>query len=359
MAVYTAVDDPSAHFKVKAYTGNGTVIGSGGLALTFDDTDTDMQPDLVWIKSRSTAEKHMLYDAVRGVTKAIQPDNTSAEGTSTEGLTAFGSNGFTMGTHDRVNEDGNTFVAWCWKANGQGSANTAGSINTTYTSANTTSGVSINLFSGTGANATIGHGLGIAPQVILCKNTASSSDNWNWNNFSVSALGNTGRIYFNEDAANSAAAAAWNSTAPTSTLVSLGSNGENNGTTMALYAFAEVKGFSKFGSLIANGAGGSNPDRDGTFVYCGFSPSLVIYKITDATGNWVMQDTTRDGLNPTQKNIYANAITAEGTSDGRAIDILSNGFKLRGGDFATNPVAFMAFAEAPLVNSEGVPCNAR
>ena len=297
---YTTIDDPSAYFKVKTYTGNGTAIGSGGNAITFDDTDTDMQPDLVWIKNRSSTRQHELFDSVRGATKYIRSGANDAEQTDTESLTAFGSDGFTLGSQNSVNQNTYTFVAWCWKANGSGTANTAGSINTTKTSANTTSGISINTYSGTGSNATIGHGLGVAPTVVLCKNMGSSGDWWNWNNFSISSLGNTGRIYFNSDGSNSAATQAWNSTAPTSTLVSLGTNGEVNGSSMILYAFAPIQGFSKFGSYIGNG------NANGTFVYTGFKPAMVIIKRTDGTGGWYIYDNKRAGYNGSSGYLQAD-----------------------------------------------------
>ena len=235
--------------------------------------------------------------------------------------------------------------------------NDAKPTDTTKTSANTTSGISINTFSGTGSNATIGHGLGVAPTVILCKNRASGSDNWNWNNFSISSLGNTGRIYFNEADGNSAAAAAWNSTAPTSTLVSLGSNGENNGSSMLLYAFAPIQGFSKFGSYIGNG------NADGTFVYTGFRPAWVMYKRIDGSGSWYIHDTKRNTYNPANSQLIAQEPDAEATGSSYDMDILSNGFKMRntGGERngSGNVISYMAFAEQPFVNSEGVPCNAR
>ena len=335
---YTTIDDPSAYFKVQLYTGNGTAIGSGGNAITFNDTDTDMQPDWVWIKSRSSAEHHMLFDSVRGVTKALKTSAQDAEATGSEFLTAFGSDGFTVGSHDKVNANTVTYVAWCWKESA-------------------TAGLDIVGYTGNATARTIAHNLGVVPKTVIV------GDRGEANGMRISSENITGTDEGSIKLFNTAAEGTgyFPATAPDASNFSLTTHGSVNtdGSTYIAYVLAPVQGYSKFGTLTGNGAGGSNPDRDGTFVYCGFSPSLVIYKITDGTGNWVMQDTTRDGLNPSQKNIYANAVTAEGTSDGRAIDILSNGFKLRGGDFGTNKVIFMAWAEAPFVNSEGVPCNAR
>ena len=347
---YTTIDDPEAHFQVQLYTGNG----SADHAITLGG-DTDMQPDLVWIKNRDAADSHCFFDAVRGATELLDPAETTAETTDADTLDSFTSDGFQVDADVKVNTSSEKYVAWCWKANGTGSSNTDGSINTAATSANTTSGISINTFSGTGANATIGHGLGIAPTVLLCKHIASGSDNWNWNNFSVSALGNTGRIYFNDTAGNSAAAAAWNSTAPTSTLVSLGSNGENNGSSMVLYAFAPIQGFSKFGNFFGNGA------ADGTFIYTGFKPSWFMLKRIDGSAGWYIYDNKRVGYNVDNNHLLASEVDGESAAD--HLDFLSNGVKLRVAGSGVNNSGFnylyMAFAEQPFVNSEGVPCNAR
>ena len=352
---YTTIDDPGLFFTAFLYPGAaGAFVAHTGVGF---------QPDWTWHKSRTSTGWHGVADVVRGVDadpgcKALYTNSNSAEeSNTTEYLDGYQSDGFKTGENGSFGAPSNNYVAWCWKANGSGSANTAGSINTTKTSANTTSGISINTFSGTGSNATIGHGLGVAPTVILCKNRASGSDNWNWNNFSISSLGNTGRIYFNEADGNSAAAAAWNSTAPTSTLVSLGSNGENNGSSMLLYAFAPIQGFSKFGSYVGNG------NADGTFVYTGFRPAWVMYKRIDGSGSWYIHDTKRNTYNPANSQLIAQEPDAEATGSSYDMDILSNGFKMRntGGERngSGNVISYMAFAEQPFVNSEGVPCNAR
>jgi hypothetical protein len=344
---YTTIDDPEAYFQVEAYTGTGST-----RTVTLS-ADTDMQPDVVWIKKRASTYNHNLFDSVRGVNKGMYVNNDAAEHDSNADgyLSAFSSDGFEVragsSTSDYVNVSSETYVAWCWKAGGSGGSNSDGAIATTR-SVSTTAGISIMKYTGSGSGSNIAHGLGATPEVTIRKNTGGTQD---WHLHTSLIDGSHDYFILNTTAAKADSGL----TAASSTLVYTAADSA----TFIVYAFKSIQGFSKFGTLTANGAGGSNPDRDGTFVYCGFSPSLVIYKITDATGNWVMQDTTRDGLNPTQKNIYANATTVEGTSDGRAIDILSNGFKLRGGDFSTNNVIFMAWAEAPFVNSNGVPCNAR
>jgi len=357
MAAYTTIDNPELYFQCKTYTGNGTAIGSGGLAVTLDGSE-DMQPDMVWIKGRSFADNHFITDAVRGVTKTIFPDLTAAEETQTEALTAFGTDGFTVGSMAEGNTSSGTHVAWCWKANGSGSSNTDGTINTIKTSANTTSGFSINTFTGTGANATVGHGLGAAPTHLLLKKTSQGA---NWGHGSVHIDNWTDYLVFGtgakEDDANF-----WNDTAPTSTVFSIGSSGNINtdGETHVAYCFAPKQGFSKFGTYKGNGSANS------LFVYCGFKPALIMVKETSSTGNWVMMDNKRindslaDANNGNMVQLYANLDNAEDTDP--YIYATANGFVNINSNSDTNASGqtyfFMAFAESPLVNSNGVPTNA-
>ena len=348
---YTAIDDPSAYFKVQLYTGNG----SDDHGIVFDDTDTDMQPDLVWIKNRDTTDSHFLYDAVRGVTENVKSDSYEVEATQVEGLQAFDSDGFEVGTDTKHNTDTEKYVAWCWKANGSGSSNTAGSINTTGTSAETTSGVSIIHFTGNlTSGATIGHGIGIAPHFIITKSLDAAND---WGAFHIKAdptAPEDKAFKFNTTAAVTDQVAMWNDTLPSSTLVTLGDEGRSNDDEgMIAYCFAPVQGFSKFGGYEGNG------NADGTFVYTGFRPAFVMTKSIDSTSSWHMFDNKREGYNVDNDALVADATTAEATTD--MIDLLSNGFKCR---ITTDPnvaetYIYIAFAEAPFVNSNGVPCNAR
>ena len=356
---YTTIDDPSAYFKVQLYTGNGTAIGSGGNAITFNDTDTDMQPDMVWIKSRSTGEKHMLFDAVRGVTKAIKPSGNDAEATNTEFLTAFGSDGFTVGSNDKVNDNTVTFVAWCWKANGAGATNEAGSINTTKTSANTTSGFSISTFTGNAsAGATIGHGLGAVPHWFMNKNLADAG-NWGVYHHKNTAAPETDHLHLDTNAATADDADFWNDAAPTSTLITLGTHGSINGSGEAMvnFSWTEIQGFSKFGSFVGNG------DNDGPFLYCGFKPAWFMSKRTDAAASWNIWNNKSNPHNVADALQYADGTDAEASSASYSIDFLSNGIKMRGyrADTNTNGAThvWMAFAESPFCNSSGVPNNAR
>jgi len=193
---YTAIDDPSAYFKVQLYTGNG----SANHAITFDDTDTDMQPDLVWIKNRDTTDSHCVFDAVRGATEVIYSNASTAGATDTDTLDSFTSDGFQVDADVKVNTDTEKYVAWNWKANGSGSANTDGSISSTV-SVSATSGFSIVKFTtdSDSGNATIGHGLGVVPKMIIQKNT---EQNYNWEVFHESVTsGGVGRMILNTTAA--------------------------------------------------------------------------------------------------------------------------------------------------------------
>ncbi len=348
MAVYTSIDNPELYFQCKLYTGTGS-----SQAITLDG-DEDMQPDIVWIKNRSTTDSHNLYDAIRGAQEIIYPDSTAAEYTNSGGLTAFGSDGFTVNNDNEVNKSSSNHVAWCWKANGSGSSNTDGSINTAATSANTTSGVSINTFTGSGSAATIGHGLGAVPEMIISKETGGSNA---WYVYHV-ANGNTHGLRLSTSDGKEDDNTLWNDTTPTSSVYSVGSNtGTNDTTAMVSYVFTPKQGFSKMGSYTGNG------NADGAFVYTGFRPAMIITKRTDGTDHWTLWDNKRES-NPNNNVLYPSLSDAESTSDSSyPADLLSNGVKWRGTSTGMNAsganYVFIAFAEAPFVNSNGVPCNAR
>jgi len=349
---YTTIDDPTIYFNTKLYTGNGG---------TNAQTGVGFQPDWTWIKNRSGADNHALYDALRGANKNLVSNNTNAEGSQSDGLTAFGTDGFTVGADGAVNTNGNNFVAWNWKANGSGSANTAGSINTTATSVNTTAGFSISTYSGNNTSgATIGHGLGVKPNVIIIKLRSGNGGYWITYHDKVSSAPETDYVALNSTDAVADSNVFWNDTAPTSTLITLGNDGWVNGssTTHVCYAFAEKTGYSKFGSYKGNG------NANGTFIYLGFKPALVILKGASGSGsteNWSMYDNKRTGFNVDNNVLYPNANSAEGTSDD--IDLLSNGFKIRRATGLLNDTAvtyiYMAFAESPLVASNFNPTTAR
>mgnify|MGYP003647848902 CR=1 FL=1 len=339
---YTTIDNPTVYFNNVLYAGNGSTNAITGVGF---------QPDWVWIKQRSGSRSHMLFDAIRGATYRLSSDTDEANGQYSTSLTAFGSDGFTLGAFNDVNESSNTFVSWNWKANGSGATNEDGSINTIKTSASTASGFSIVKYQGTGSNATVGHGLGAVPKMIIVK--ALGTTQW-WFTYHIS-IGNTKHLLLNKNNAESGASANyWNNTTPTSSVFSIGTDTSVNqsGQDFIAYCFAEKQGYSKFGSFVA-----TNP----VFVYTGFKPAFVMIKRHTATGNWHMLDNKRaNSFNP-QDPLYANASDAEQTGDD--YDLVSNGFVVRnasgggGGDSGT--AIYMAFAESPFVSSSGIPTTAR
>ena len=340
------IDKPNLHFNTKLYTGNG-----GTQAVT----GVGFQTDWCWIKNRGVAESHVLFDSVRGVQKAMNSNTSSAEATSSNYLTAFGTDGFTVGASGLVNDNSNTYASWNWKA-GTTSGITQGgaSITPSSYSLNATAGFSIIKWTGTNANATLPHGLGVAPKMIIIRRIDSTSD---WAIYHHK-IGNTKRMVLNSTAAESGASANWfNNTSPTANVFSVGTDGGSNGSTdnYIAYCFAEKKGYSKFGSYTGNG------NADGAFVYTGFKPKLVIVKEYGSTGNWIMKNDYYDNQN--DHYLLANSSDAETSGSVVAFDLLSNGFKLRGtaGDSNGNgaSILYMAFAENPIVGSNNVPATAR
>jgi hypothetical protein len=344
-----SITDGSAHFQPTLYTGTGS-----SLAVTQSGNST-FQPDWVWIKGRSGATEHVLTDAVRGVTKELSSNDTGVEETVAQGLTAFGSAGFTVGTDGSYNTSSATYVAWQWKANGAGSSNTDGSITSTV-SANTTSGFSIIRWSGTGANGTIGHGLGIQPSLYIVKNTATT------NSWMVGSTlySNTQFLILNATDALDTAAAVWNSAYPTSSVVNLGSNVASNGSgtnNMICYAFAEIPGYSSIGSYTGNGSATTGP-----FIWTGFRPAFVITKnITNAGDGWPIVDSKRSPFNTPNATLLANLTVAETT--GYQVDLYSNGFKPKSTDHSVNEsgatIIYIAFAEHPFGGDGVAPATAR
>jgi hypothetical protein len=343
---YTTIDKSSLHFNTKLYTGNGgnqTITGVG------------FQPDWVWFKARDAAQSHALVDIVRGTDKVLFSESVSAQGTISS--QTFNSDGFALvqdGTANSINSSGSTKVAWSWKAGGgQGSSNTDGSINTTYTSVNTTSGFSVSQYTGNGViGATVGHGLGAIPKMIIVKKLGGATD---WMVYHE-GIGNDHRLRLNTTAAKQDNPV-WNDTTPTSSVFSMNDNGDANasGGTYVAYAFSEKRGFSSINSYVGNGS------TDGTFVYTGFKPAFVLVKNTAIADNWSIFDNKRIGYNAFNYVLYAD-ITNVG-SNGLPMDILSNGFKWRTSAAMVNGSGqnhiYMAFAEAPIVGSNNVPANAR
>jgi hypothetical protein len=349
---YTTINKGSSYFNTVTYTGN---LG------TLSVTGVGFKPDFVWLKDRSNGNSHKQYDGVRGVTKFLTSDGTDAEGTQS-GLTSFDTDGFTLGSYAGTNGNGTagsgpSYVSWNWLGANTTVSNTSGSITSTV-SANTTAGFSVVSYTGTGANATVGHGLGVAPKMVIVKGRSFAGD-WKVYNSNVGA---TFQGFLNgSEAFQGSSPTIWNSTAPTSTVFSIGTNAGVNtsGGTIIAYCFADVKGFSKFGSFTGNGS------TNGAFVYTGFKPAFVMIKSSSTGGagyNWGMWDNKRIGYNPDNNDLRANLANAESTDD--SIDLLSNGFKIRtdsggfgGGSGVT--YIYMAFAENPFVTSGGIPNTAR
>jgi hypothetical protein len=330
-------ESPEDYFNTLTWAGNSTdnrpITGLGFL------------PDLVWIKRRDGADNHFLQDSVRGVDKQVFTNLTEAEFNNTTQVKSFDSDGFTLGTDGGVNFTGRTYVAWNWKASGASVSNNTGSIISTVC-ANADSGFSIlTYFGNTTSGATVGHGLGVKPDIIIFKRRNSATD---WHVYH-SALPNSENalLYLNTTAVPGVSSQFLNSTQPTDTIITLGNSAGTNGNSMIAYCFAEIEGYSKFGTYVGNN------NVDGPFVYTGFRPAFVITKASATTGNWALFDSTRDAFNDNDLNMfYVNANLAESAFAVSPVDLLSNGFKIRhstadGYSNATGQHVYMAFAEKP------------
>lgn len=331
------IPNGATQFAATTYTGNG-----GTQSITNTVNGKSFQPDLVWVKARSVAYNNYLEDSVRGVGKDLSSNLTDAEATYNL-LTAFNSNGFTVftnGTYLASNQNGTTYVGWQWKAsNAAPVTNTSGSI-TSSVSANPTAGFSIVTYTGTGANATVGHGLGIAPKMVIIKGRTTTYDWRVW--FTGFPTGYD--IQLNQTAAYSSAPTVYTS-APTSTVINIGTGLAVNqsAATYVAYCFSEIAGYSKFGSYTGNAS------TDGPFVYTGMRPRWVLIKRSDGISNWIIYDTSRNTYNIANSVLFPDSSSAEAT--GYAIDILSNGFKIRyvGGNpnISAATYIYAAFAENP------------
>ncbi len=332
----TTATTADKYFGINLWTGNGTsqtLTNSGGF-----------QPDWVWLKSRSSGTNfHNLYDVLRGATKYLFSNTTAAEGTNAQALTAFTSTGFSVGNDNDVNQSSGTYVGWQWKAGGTGVNNTSGSI-TSSVSASPTSGFSVVTYSGNSTNgATIGHGLGVAPVFVIVK---SRNDTFDWIVWSRSFATNSTTAFLNTtDAAG--AYSVWNSTLPSSTVITLPSSSYVNGTskTYVAYCFAPVAGYSAFGSYTGNGS------ADGPFVFTGMRPAFLMVKnSSNPYTDWYIMDATRNTYNAAGLVLRPNTSTAEQDYTPN-VDFLSNGFKIRDGGAPWNgsaeTIIYMAFAQTP------------
>jgi hypothetical protein len=335
---YSTINKYSDHFNTKLFTGNASADNA--------ITGVGFQPDWVWLKDRVGTNNHSLYDFVRGVTKALRTSTNGAE-TTTSGVTAFGADGFTVGDNAMGNA-ANAMVAWCWKAaNGAGSSNTDGSITSTV-SVNTTAGFSIVSYTGTGSQATVGHGLGAVPKMIIIKRLQNTED---WAVYHASNGAGTYQS-LNTTEAKQTNANRFN-VAPTNQVFTVNTHESvNYAENYIAYCFAEISGYSKFSSYTGNG------DADGAFVYTGFRPTMVICKRTSAADPWVIMDSKREGYNVANYQLVADTNGAE-SSNVRA-DLLSNGFKARSGSGEVNDgtYIYMAFGQ-PIISNSGVCATAR
>ena len=349
---YTTIDDPSVHFQTDLYAGNGTT-----QSIT-NDGNSDLQPDLLWIKSRSDSSFNALTDSTRGTSKRIYSNSTAAEESHADRVTAFNSDGFSLGGSSLVNTNNYNYAAWQWKANG-GSVTTVGESgsNPGFTrQTNTDAGFSIIAYTGTGSNGTIAHGLPSTPEMIIFKRRNADQVWATWHQ----GIGDDYKLVLNSTDAKDADGAFMNSTLPTSSNITVGGASVNtnaDGGTYICYAFSPIQGYSKFGSYVGNG------NSNGAFAYTGFKPAFVMIKRTDSTGGWTIYDTKR-GYNGNNYELFPHSAEAEytGTSYFEA-DILSNGFKLRLTDGQINAAGgtyiYMAFAENPFTTSTGIPTTAR
>lgn len=340
---------PSDFFNSVLYTGNGG---------TQSITGTGFQPDWLWIKSRTTTDYHGIFDSNRGSTKRLFANVNDAESTQTAGVTSFDSDGFSLGSNLGQNRNSANFVAWNWLANGgTTSSNTDGTITSTV-QANTTSGFSIVTYTGTGANATVGHGLGVKPKFIIIKQRTGTVQDWA---VFHDSMGATQNLKLNTNDAALTSSTVFQDTNPTTSVFSIGTNARVNqsGSDMVAYCFAETKGFSRFGAKSYTG----NGNADGPFVYTGFRPAFLLGKRIDGAGNeWFMFDSKISPSNAVDTYLFASTDSAESGGTDR-VDFLSNGFKWRNSAQAWNgsgnSYVFIAFAEFPLIGSNGQVGTAR
>ena len=331
---YTTIDNPELYFQCKLYTGNGST-----QTITYDNTDADLDADMIWLKSRSDAYSHQLFDTVRGATELLNPEATDAEQTLS-GVTAFATDTFAIGSDAGTNGSSKTYVAWAWKETA-------------------TAGFDIVAYTGDGAEGrNISHSLSAVPAMMIVKNR-SGTTSWIVYHKNNTAAPETDHLKLNESDATADDDSMWDDTAPTSSVFRVKSSSSVNGdgSNYIAYLFAEKQGYSKFGSYTGNG------NADGTFVYTGFKPAFVMIKITDnASQDWFVLDNKRSPFNLVDDSLAPNQTDAEYTSEAN-LDFTAQGFKLRMTSIRVNGSGnnyiYMAFAENPFVTSTGVPATAR
>ena len=352
MSYTNGLDKPSDYFNTVTYTGNSTA----------RNIVTSHATNFAWLKVRNTSGDHYLFDSVRGTNNYIRSNRNDAEGSLSGTLTSFNSDGYSLGTTNATNTNGETQVGWSWVAGtsftndasstGIGTIDSSGSVNTD-------AGFSICSFTGNGTSgASVKHGLSTKPAMMIIKNR-DEADSWQVYHHKNTSAPATETLQLNETGATSDTSNRWNDTEPTTAIFTLGDNPTVNKNTIKYigYIFSEIKGYSKFGSYTGNG------NADGTFIYTGFKPAFLITKKTNATGPWDMFDNTRNVINPVNSRLHPNASDTEFTNSAMNIDFVSNGFKIKTTDNELNTSGstyiYMAFAENPFVTSTGVPATAR
>ena len=330
---YTTIDDPEKYFQCVTYTGNGS-----SRTISYPNADSDLDADLIWIKQRDgDATSQTIFDTVRGAQKAIFTNNANAEATRTDAVSAFDTDDFDLGSNGDLNSNTQKYIAWCWKETA-------------------TAGFDIVSFTGNDTARTISHSLSAVPNMMILKDRDAANDWFVYHSGNTSAP-ETDYFKLNSTAATADLNTLWNDTSPTTSVFTIGTNGNINttGNDYIAFLFANKQGFSKFGKYIGNSS------TNGPFVYLGFRPAFIIGKVVSDTNDWFMFDNKRNPSNPVDDSLYPNTAAVENTN--HTIDFLSNGFKINDSDGTVNSdgntYIYMAFAEAPFVNSNGVPCNAR
>jgi len=350
---YTDIDKPTDNFRIKLYAGNA----GANRAITWDETNTNMQPDMLWFKSRTDGQSHCLFDSIRGAVLRLIPNSAGTEGTENTNLDSFDTNGFQVDAEAIVNGSSRNYVTWGWKAGtsftNDASSTSVGSIDSAG-SVNTDAGFSIISYTGTGSNGTIAHGLGAKPDMILIKNRSNGQQ---WSSY-WSPLGATKYMRFATTNAVATASNRFANTEPTTSVFTVSTDGEVNqdGLDLIAYCFTNIQGYSKVGSYAAN------ENTDGTFIYLGFKPAWIMLKQSNLARDWHMFDNKRSSFNAVSKYLRPNQSGSEDSGE-EYVDFLSNGFKIKntGNRFndAGGTYIYMAFAEQPFVTSTGVPATAR
>ena len=345
---YTVIDKSTAHFTPKLWSGNSSSQAINGL---------EFAPNWVWGKNRSGTQPHQLLDTTRGANNILSSNTSTGNVVDSQILNSFNSDGFTLGSQDQLNDTGQTYVGWNWKAGT--TSGIATDATTTITpssySFNQTAGFSIIRYSGNGVDgAYLPHGLGASPKVMIVKRLNDNGEDWYMYN---TALGNQKYMKLNSAAAISGTDGMWGSYTPDSVNMKMSNDAQigASGGTFIMYCFADIQGYSKISSYIGSG------NTNGTFVYTGFKPSWVLIKNTAASEAWFLYDNKR-GVNGAMKALFPDENAADGGAADN-IDLLSNGFKLRTAGAILNSSGaefiYMAFAENPFVTSTGIPGLAR